>query len=373
MSQGMAACLAVLASCICSSQAFLNPSSFSSSSLLPPPCAPLRSRGSSMMAAGQSALIIQNKGGGHGEIGYHLALKLVKEKGLQVTLLNDKYDDQKQPFKSYGDLTGAGVDILSADLGSADVKSLLSGRSFHYVFDNFAKSSEALPPFLDLARAWPLQVYVFVSSGGMYQVEDSFPLLEDSPVALNEPRKIELAIEASGLPYTFFRPQYIYGPLTSKRDYLDWFFHRLVRDKPLPLPLHGDQFTTLTHVEDVASLLAAVVDNPQALRQVFNCASDRCITFKGVVGVAGNAMGRKDAKEAIVLYDPAERKADLPKGWWPFRNTHFNVSPEKAKRLLGWVPAHDLAKDLEEYYRGYVAAGLDKKEMSFEVDEKILG
>ena len=34
------------------------------------------------MAAGDSCLIIQNKGGGHGEIGYHLALQLVKEKEM---------------------------------------------------------------------------------------------------------------------------------------------------------------------------------------------------------------------------------------------------------------------------------------------------
>ena len=30
---------------------------------------------------GEGALIIQNKGGGHGEIGYHLALQLASEKG----------------------------------------------------------------------------------------------------------------------------------------------------------------------------------------------------------------------------------------------------------------------------------------------------
>jgi len=45
------------------------------------------------------ALIIQNKGGGHGEIGYHLALTLAKDKGLAVTILNDKYSESKQPFK----------------------------------------------------------------------------------------------------------------------------------------------------------------------------------------------------------------------------------------------------------------------------------
>jgi hypothetical protein len=71
--------------------------------------------------------------------------------------------------------------------------------------------------------------------------------------------------------------QYIYGPLTNKRDYLDWFFDRLARDRPLPLPLHGDQLTTLTHVEDVAALLGSVVDNPKAVNQVFNCATDRWV------------------------------------------------------------------------------------------------
>jgi hypothetical protein len=35
-----------------------------------------------LRARSDSCLIIQNKGGGHGEIGYHLALQLVKEKGM---------------------------------------------------------------------------------------------------------------------------------------------------------------------------------------------------------------------------------------------------------------------------------------------------
>lgn len=66
-----------------------------------------------------------------------------------------------------------------------------------------------------------------------------------------------------------FRPQYIYGPLTNKRDYLDWFFDRVVHGLELiPLPLHGDQLVTLTHAEDVASMLASVVGNEGAVNQV---------------------------------------------------------------------------------------------------------
>lgn len=65
------------------------------------------------------------------------------------------------------------------------------------------------------------------------------------------------------------RPQYIYGPLTNKRDYLDWFFDRVVHGLEfVPLPLHGDQLVALTHAEDVASMLASVVGNENAVNQV---------------------------------------------------------------------------------------------------------
>lgn len=67
------------------------------------------------------------------------------------------------------------------------------------------------------------------------------------------------------------RPQYIYGPLTNKRDYLDWFFDRVVHGiEVVPIPLHGDQLVTLTHAEDVASMLASVVGNENAVNQVRN-------------------------------------------------------------------------------------------------------
>jgi len=83
-----------------------------------------------------------------------------------------------------------------------------------------------------------------------------------------------ITIAMPALPYTWHL-QYIYGPLTNKRDYLDWFFDRVTRDRTVLLPKHGEQFTTLTHVEDIASLLASVVGNPKAVNQVFNAASDR--------------------------------------------------------------------------------------------------
>jgi uncharacterized protein YbjT (DUF2867 family) len=42
----------------------------------------------------------------------------------------------------------------------------------------------------------------------MYDVADQFPLLETDPVKdSNDARQIEKYLAATGLPYTFFRPQ----------------------------------------------------------------------------------------------------------------------------------------------------------------------
>ena len=80
----------------------------------PMPAAPAASRGvmrASRAVMADSALIIQNKGGGHGEIGYHLALQLVKENGMEVTILHEGPNKGKPPHNSYGDLDAAGVKV----------------------------------------------------------------------------------------------------------------------------------------------------------------------------------------------------------------------------------------------------------------------
>jgi hypothetical protein len=85
-----------------------------------------------------------------------------------------------------------GVEVLVADLATADYQSLLvspelyfqtleavgrpgvqsgpcvqAGRQFEYVYDNFAKNVDTARPVaeLALAQAWPVKDYVFVSSG----------------------------------------------------------------------------------------------------------------------------------------------------------------------------------------------------------------
>lgn len=68
---------------------------------------------------------------------------------------------------------------------------------------------------------------------------------------------VEHYLKSEDLPYTVFQPLYIYGPHTAK-DCEQWFLDRILRDRPVPIPAPGIQLVALSHVEDVASMLAKV-------------------------------------------------------------------------------------------------------------------
>lgn len=51
---------------------------------------------------------------------------------------------------------------------------------------------------------------------------------------------------------------------------------------------------------------------------------------------------------------------------------HFYAEPRAAKAILGWEGTTNLPKDLKERFEEYVKIGRDKKEMKFELDDKIL-
>ena len=51
---------------------------------------------------------------------------------------------------------------------------------------------------------------------------------------------------------------------------------------------------------------------------------------------------------------------------------HFYAEPRAAKTKLGWEGKTNLAEDLRERYEHYVKIGRDKKDIKFELDDKIL-
>ena len=88
----------------------------------------------------------------------------------------------------------------------------------------------------------------------------------------------------------------------------------------MPIPGNGMQLTNITHVRDLASMLALAVGRPGAAAgRVFNCVSDRAVTLDGMARLCAAAAGAGAAAVEIVHYDPAAAGVDAKKAF-PFRN-----------------------------------------------------
>lgn len=51
---------------------------------------------------------------------------------------------------------------------------------------------------------------------------------------------------------------------------------------------------------------------------------------------------------------------------------HFYAEPRAAKEILEWSGTTNLPEDLKERFDEYVKIGRDKKDVKFEIDDKIL-
>ena len=327
------------------------------------------SRAASAVVMADSALIIQNKGGGHGEIGYHLALELAKERGMSVSILHEGPNKSaKPPHNAYGALADAGVEVMwFDDLESPEAVAAVSGKSFDAVVDNWSKSPEQIKPYAELGKKWGVENFAYVSSAGMYKGEFSSAIGEGTEVKSTGQRQAEELLGEMGLPWSCFRPQYIYGPAQGK-TYLKYFFDRVTRGRPVPVPNGGDQMVTMTHAADNAAMIAAAVGNPKAAGEVFNCATSLLISYDELAALCAKAAGAAPPK--IVHYDPKALPDGITKkNGFPFRETPFFVSVDKAASTLGFKPKNDLKDDIAWYYTQNYKQG---DEPDWSLDDEII-
>mmetsp|Transcript_15987 Transcript_15987/g.24236 ORF Transcript_15987/g.24236 Transcript_15987/m.24236 type:complete len:362 (+) Transcript_15987:2-1087(+) len=333
---------------------------------------PTRPRTSLSMSA---ALIVQNKGGGHGELGFQLAKNLSSNSKISsITILQDSAcSDSKEPFVSYAsdipDVKVVKADLADESMTAEDMQKLL-GQSYEYVWDNASKGAVgAGKAVVDCAKAWDSKLLTYVSSAGIYQPDDVFPMPETTPTKETAGQVLyeKYALD-NDIPFVSFRPQYIYGSKSNKWDYIDWYLDRIVRNAPLPIPGDGSQKVSLTNSEDVASLLASVLnDEAAAVEQTFfNCGTNNLVSYDEVALLCAEAAGISDVE--IQHYD-----AKLGKAKFPFRLTDFYVAPDTAMAKLGWEGAKStLEGDLSWYVESYKARGGAEKEIDLAVDSEVL-
>ncbi|CAG9466572.1 unnamed protein product [Pedinophyceae sp. YPF-701] len=317
-------------------------------------------------AGGMNCLIVNTKGGGHAFIGLYLARALMA-KGHKVTLMNDGDEaklSSKGCYAQYPALAGEGATVC---WGNPTDPSTYPAGDFDVVYDNNGKDIDTCKPLIDTYKG-KVQHYVFVSSAGMLKASDVTPnLTEDDPRNEKAHYFVEEYLKDEGLPYTVMRPHYIYGEHTVK-DCEQWFMDRILRDRPVPIPAPGTQLTSISHVEDVAEMLALVPGCEAAKGEIFQLCGDKAITFDGLVQCIAEAAGKTPK---IVHYDHAA--AGLAKGEGiPFRTGHFFSSNGKAHVKLGFKGKHTFSGDVKDRIASYIASGRLDKDVDFSADDKII-
>lgn len=308
--------------------------------------------------------------GGHAVIGFYFAKELLGS-GHDVTIftIGEEGSDKmkKPPFNRFSEIVGAGGKTVWGE--PVDIGKVLDGAAFDVVLDNNGKDLEAVRPVADWAKSIGVQQFLFVSSAGIYKTTDEPPHVEGDVVKADAGHVgVEQYIAGTFANWASFRPQYMIGSGNNK-DCEEWFFDRIVRGRPILIPGSGMQLTNIAHVRDLSSMLTLAVEKPEAASgNIFNCVSDRAVTLDGMAKLCAKAAG---LPVEIIHYDPKAVGIDAKKAF-PFRNMHFYSEPRAAKEILGWSGTTDLTVDLKERFDEFVKTGRDKKQIQFEIDDKIL-
>jgi len=206
--------------------------------------------------------------------------------------------------------------------------------------------------------------FIYAASSSTYGDHPDLPKIEDkiggplSPYAITKYVDELYAanfsktygIEVIGLRYfnVFGRRQDPEGPYAAV---IPKFAKMLMEHKSPVINGDGTISRDFTYIDNVlqANHLAALVENIDAINQVYNVAHGERTTLNQLFSLIREIAGKID--NSILEIEPEygpERAGDIP---------HSQASIEKAKRLLGYAPTHNVAEGLEEaneWFRKYL-------------------
>jgi nucleoside-diphosphate-sugar epimerase len=300
--------------------------------------------------------------GGTRFIGVYLT-QILLDQGHEVVLFNRG----NQPVPP-------GVTQIQGDRTQPAHLEKLSTETFDAIFDNNGRELSDTQPLVELFKD-RIQHFVYVSSAGVYLKSDQMPHIEGDPTDPKSRHKgkaeTEAYLAAQKIPFTSIRPVYIYGP-KNYNDLEAWFFDRIVRDRPIPIPGNGMHTTQFGHVQDLAAAMATVLGNPKALGQTYNISGDRYITFDGIARACAAAVGKSPEDLKLVHYDPKQYDFGKRKAF-PMRVQHFYTDIHKAQAELNWQPHFDLISGLKDsYQKDYLPSQRSTAEIDFSTDDEIL-
>jgi nucleoside-diphosphate-sugar epimerase len=204
---------------------------------------------------------------------------------------------------------------------------------------------------LDAAFAVGCRIFVHAGSGAEYGPRDG-PVPEDDRLAPRSDYAVAKAAASllcraealRGRPVVVVRVFAAYGPWEADRRLTPYLMGCCARGEP-PRVSAGRQRRDFVYAGDVAELLCAAAESPDAVGQVLHAATGRAATVRDFVETLRDVCGGRVAAE----YGAEAARPDEP----PL----YLAAVGRTAALTGWAPRHDLRAGLAATWDWFREAG----------------
>lgn len=215
--------------------------------------------------------------GAQGNVGRHVAAGL-RAAGEQVRVTSRNPDTAKLPPDSR---------VVAADLERPEtLPAALEGAEKVFLY----AKPDGIEGFVAAAGSAGVRHVVLLSSGAVVN-----PDAEHSPIA-RQHRAVEVAIERSGMAWTFIRP----GMFATNTL---WWWTRSIRAEGVVRIPYPDSQSAPVHEKDMAALAVTALTGAGHERQAYTVYGPESLTLRQQVGQIGDAIGREIAVEVLSVED----------------------------------------------------------------------
>ncbi len=264
------------------------------------------------------------------------------------------------------------ISHIKGDRNTTDLKKL-EGLKFDVVVDSSGRTLEQSKKIIDIIGS-PSHRFIYISSAGVYEDTYELPLDETSEVDKNSRHigkaETEVWLKSANIPFTSFRPTYIYGP-GNYNSIEKWFFDRILHSRPIPIPSEGNTITQLGHVSDLAEAVSLSLDNKKSENKIYNCSGKKGITFRGLAIASAIACGKDPNEIEFFSFDPS-RLDKKERKIFPLRLNHFLTDTSLIESELSWEPKFSILKGLaDSYLNDYIKN--KSNDPDFSADIRLIG
>lgn len=257
------------------------------------------------------------------------------------------------------DYNGVNNHLIGDRKNLNDLKRLIT-KKYDYIVDFSAYFEEDMQLLCDVLDKSSIKRYVFCSTCSVYispvagkTLDENYPRGMDAlfggDYGFNK-MKAEDYLMSTDIPYTIFRPVYIYG----EYNYIfreAFLFDSIERGKITTIEdIYDAQFV---YVMDLAKTFESCLDVDTSINQAYNLANPKSISWSELVATAIYATD----KPAEVHVYSEEMIKESPTQVFPFVNAEMIFDISKLSRDGLYVPNTDLKDGLKNAYNWYKTVG----------------